>query len=168
MASTTIDSRGAIVTDGGNGFNVNASTVISASVGLSGSASHLGIAPYTLQTTVLSSPSGTIVWGGHYTISMSNGSNAATAFVMPTLASSVGSTFIVRNMNQLSHILTGSESGTVAVFTSGSLSGSAVATVSVTAGSRLELPLGHSVVLMNTGDRFAAIGISGGTINVKV
>jgi hypothetical protein len=168
MATTTIDSRGVVTTDGGEGFNVNTSTVISASVGLSGSASHRGIAPYTLSTTLLSSPSGTISWGGHYTISMSNGSNAAAMFVMPTLASSVGSTFIVRNMNQLAHQLTGSEVGTVAVFTTGSLTGSAVVASSVTAGSRLELPFGHSVIVMNTGDRFAAVGISGGALQIRV
>lgn len=164
MPSTTIDSRGAIVSGGDGGLSINTSTAVSASIQVSGALENRNIGPYNMSTTLLTTNSGSIAWGGHYSISMSNGSNAPATFVMPTIASTIGSMFIIRNINQLAHVLTGSESSN-AVFTTGSLSGTVV-TTSATAGSKLELPLGASVILMNTGDRFACVSLSGGQIRV--
>lgn len=168
MASTTIDSRGTIDSDGGSGLNINVATVVSASVELSGSASTRNVLPYRLTTTLLDQTSGTITWGGHYTINRSAGGSLSGSYVMPTIASTIGSVFVVQNINGVAtHVLTGSETGTVKVFTTGSLSGSAV-TAGATAGSRLVLPASGSVILMNTGDMFTCIGISAGAVQVLV
>lgn len=163
MPTVSIDSRGVVQSDGnssGLGISVQTSfsdkAILSSSLQVKASTDHENVMPYKQQTYMLAATSASITFGGHYTADIANTSGT---FIMPKLATSLGSVFIVQNKNAWAHILSASgEAGQS--FTTGSINTS-FSVGSLAAGSRLTLPQSGSIAILNTGDKFVPFAASG-------
>lgn len=163
MSRVTIDGRGVIVSDSSaSGLDIavttthSDTTIVSSSLQVKASTGHENVMPYKQQTYMLAATSASITFGGHYTANIVNTSGT---FIMPSLASSIGSVFIVRNANTWAHILSATADAGPS-FTTGSINGTFSAG-SLGSGTKLTLPSNGTVAILNTGDKFVPFVATG-------